>query len=76
MGLASIIPGLAFGYLLSIYMMTIWRNEFFNMKLYINPASYVFCAVGVVVLVLVMQLPDFRKAGRMDVVAALRERTG
>ena len=75
-GLASIIPGLAFGYLLSIYMTGIWRNEFFNMKLYINPWSYVFCAVGVVLLVLVMQLPDFRKAGRMDVVAALRERTG
>jgi putative ABC transport system permease protein len=75
-GLASIIPGLAFGYLLSLYMMSIWRNEFFNMQAYISPWSYVACIVGVIVLVLLMQLPDFRKAGRMDVVAALRERTG
>ncbi len=75
-GLASIIPGLAFGYLLSLYMMSIWRNEFFNMQAYLSPWSYVFCVVGVILLVLLMQLPDFRKAGRMDVVAALRERTG
>jgi putative ABC transport system permease protein len=75
-GLASIIPGLAFGYLLSLYMMSIWRNEFFNMQAYLSPWSYVACIVGVILLVLLMQLPDFRKAGRMDVVAALRERTG
>ncbi len=75
-GLASIVPGLAFGYLLSAYMVTMWQNEYFNMKLYCNPWSYAFCAVGLVLLVLVMQLPDFRKASRMDVVAALRERTG
>ena len=75
-GAASIIPGLLLGYLLSIYMMGMWQNEYWSMPVYLQPATYVAAAAGVLALVLLMQLPDFRKASRMDVVAALRERTG
>ncbi len=75
-GAASIVPGLLLGYLLSIYMMGMWQNEYWSMPVYLQPATYVAAAAGVLALVLLMQLPDFRKASRMDVVAALRERTG
>ena len=75
-GATSIVPGLFLGYLLSIYMMGMWQNEYWSMPVYLQPATYVAAAAGVLALVLLMQLPDFRKASRMDVVAALRERTG
>lgn len=74
--IAAIPFGLLAGVWLADYIMQFTNNEFFIMPAVINPLSFVLGIVFIIALVLIVQLPDFRRIRRMDVVAAIRERTG
>lgn len=74
--IAAIPFGLLAGYWVADYIMQFSNNEFFILPTVISPMSYILGVVFIIALVLIVQLPDFRRIRRMDVVAAIRERTG
>lgn len=76
LAIAAIPFGLLAGYWLADYILQFSNNEFFILPTVINPLSYILSIIFIVALVLIVQLPDFRRIRRMDVVEAIRERTG
>lgn len=68
--------GLIFGYLLADSMVTAWNSQYFIWPTTIKGVSWAASLVLIFVVTFLAQLPDHRKADRMDVVNAIRERTG
>ena len=73
--LAAVIPGLVAGYLVSVFMMKMFSTEFFNAPTVIRTVSYVLSIVVVLVVVLLAELPSLRRARRMDLATAVRDRS-
>lgn len=73
--LLAVIPGLLTGYLLAVFMMHIFSTEFFSAPAVIRPISYVITVLGIMVVVLLAEIPSMRRAKHMDVATMIRERT-
>jgi len=73
--LLAVIPGLLAGYLLAVFMMQLFSTEFFSAPAVIRPISYVITVLGILVVVLLAEIPSLRRAKHMDVATMIRERT-
>jgi ABC-type antimicrobial peptide transport system permease subunit len=73
--LLAVIPGLLAGYLLAVFMMKIFSTEFFSAPAVIRPISYVITVLGILVVVLLAEIPSLRRAKHMDVASMIREST-
>lgn len=75
-GLLSIIPGCILGVVVADYAMGLQNSEFFTMSLVVNPSSYILVAVGIIVILLICQIPSLQYVKRVKLAEATKERGG
>lgn len=73
--LLALVPGVICGYLISVVMMKVFSTEFFSAPAVITTASYVISILGILVVVVLAELPSLRRAGRLDLATAIRDRS-
>ncbi|MDY6796315.1 MAG: FtsX-like permease family protein [Actinomycetota bacterium] len=71
----AVIPGVLAGYGLSVLMMKLFSNEFFSAPAVIRGASYAVTILGVLLVVLLAELPSLRRAGRINLADIIRDRS-
>jgi putative ABC transport system permease protein len=72
--LAGLVPGLILGYLVAAEFMASFSSDLFSFDLRVRVTTFVFTALGIVVVGLVSQLPALRAIGRLDLGRIVRER--
>jgi putative ABC transport system permease protein len=72
--LIAIVPGVLLGYALSVFMMKTFSTEFFSAPAVIRPVSYLITIAGILLLVLMAELPSLRRARHVDLASMIRER--
>jgi putative ABC transport system permease protein len=72
--LLAVIPGILAGYGLSVLMMKAFSAEFFDAPAVISGVSYVISILGVLLVVVLAELPSLRRAGHIDLAKAIRQR--
>ncbi|MFQ5793728.1 MAG: FtsX-like permease family protein [Candidatus Bipolaricaulia bacterium] len=65
-GFLSVAPGLLLGVAMAYELMGSFTNEMFTMQLKIYPWSYVIVVGGVLITILISQLPALRRLNRLD----------
>jgi len=73
--LIALIPGVICGYLVSVVMMKSYSTEFFSAPAVITAPSYAISIVGILVVVVLAELPSLRRAERIDLATAIRDRS-
>jgi putative ABC transport system permease protein len=73
--LLALVPGVVCGYFVSVVMMKFFSTEFFSAPVVITTASYAISIAGILVVVLLAELPSLRRAERIDLATAVRERS-
>jgi putative ABC transport system permease protein len=68
--------GLPLGRCLAIFFMVLWRTETFHPRLHIFLSTYILTVFGILLTVLVSQLPGIRYVGRLNIANATKEVTG
>jgi len=76
LGLFSILPGFLLGIVVANYAMGLQQTDYFTMTLYISTRSYVLVAVGIIVILLICQVPSLRYVKSVDLAQATKERGG
>jgi putative ABC transport system permease protein len=72
----GIVPGLIAGYLVADAFMSSFSSDLFRFDLAMRPTTFVWAALAMIAVALVVQWPAMRAVRRIDVAAILRERTG
>jgi putative ABC transport system permease protein len=75
-GLLSILPGCLMGVLVARYAMSLQQSEFFTLSLVVNPSSYILVSVGIIVILLICQIPSLRYVKKVHLAEATKERGG
>ncbi len=75
-GLLSIVPGCVMGVLVARYAMSLQSNEMFTLTLKVNPSSYLLVGVGIIIILLLCQIPSLQYVKRVELAEATKERGG
>lgn len=75
-GLLSIVPGIILGILVGRYAMSLQQTEYFTFTLVVNRSSYIMVAIGIIVILLICQVPSLRYVKKVDLAKATKERGG
>ena len=75
-GLLSIVPGCVMGVLVAGYAMGLQNTEYFTLSLVVKPSSYILVAVGIIVILLICQIPSLQYVKRVQLAEATKERGG
>jgi putative ABC transport system permease protein len=75
-GLLSIIPGCILGVVVADYAMGLQSSEYFTLSLVVNPSSYFLVAAGIIVILLICQIPSLQYVKRVRLAEATKERGG
>ncbi len=73
--LIALAPGVICGYLISVVMMKMYSTEFFSAPAVITTASYIISIAGILVVVVLAELPSLRRAEHLDLATAVRDRS-
>jgi len=73
--LIALIPGVVCGYFVSVVMMKFFSTEFFSAPAVITTASYVISIAATLAVVVLAELPSLRRAKRLDLATAVRDRS-
>jgi len=73
-GLLAIVPGCILGVLVGRYAMGLQSSEFMTLTLVVNPSSYILVAVGIVLILLICQLPSLQYVKKVELAKATKER--
>ncbi|MGB9588597.1 MAG: FtsX-like permease family protein, partial [Armatimonadota bacterium] len=73
---AGMLVGLPVGRCLATLFMVLWRTETFHPRLYIYPSTYLLTIFGILITVLVSQLPGIRYVSRLNLASATKEISG
>ena len=71
---AGIVPGLVVGYLAAWEFMASFSSDLFSFSLHVQPTTFVFTALGILVAALVSQAPILRSVRSIDIARVVRER--
>jgi putative ABC transport system permease protein len=72
----GVLVGVPFGRLLATYIFRLYENEMINLRLVIFPRSYLLTVLGIILAVLISQIPGLRYVNTLDLAKATKEQTG
>lgn len=75
-GLLSIVPGCFLGVVVARYAMSLQNNDLFTLTVVVHPSSYIMVGVGIIVILLICQVPSLRYVKRVELAEATKERGG
>ena len=75
-GLLSIIPGIILGIMVGRYAMSLQQTDYFSMTLEVSARSYVLVSVGIIVILILCQIPSLQYVKRVHLAEATKERGG
>ncbi|MBU4302144.1 MAG: FtsX-like permease family protein [Actinomycetia bacterium] len=75
-GLLAIIPGIILGVMVGRYAMSLQQTDYFTMTLDVSVRSYVIVSVGIIVLLILCQIPSLQYVKRVHLAEATKERGG
>jgi putative ABC transport system permease protein len=75
-GLLAIIPGCILGVLVGKYAMGLQSSEYMTLSLVVYPSSYFLVAFGILVILLICQVPSLQYVKRVELAEATKERGG
>lgn len=75
-GLISIVPGILLGIVVGRYALSLQETEYFQMTLVVYASSYLLVGAGIILILLVCQIPSLRYVKRVELATATKERGG
>ena len=75
-GLLAIVPGLILGVELGRYAMTLQATDYMSLSLVVYPRSYWMVSIGIMIILLICQVPSLRYVKRVELAQATKERGG
>lgn len=72
----GLLLGFPLGRLLCNWLIKTYQSETVDLQVILYPRTYVLTAVGMVLIVIVAQIPSLRSVSRLDLAKATKERTG
>lgn len=75
-GLLAIVPGILLGIAVGRYAMSLQQTDFMTLTLVVYPSSYIIVGVGIIVILLLCQIPSLRYVKRVELARATKERGG
>jgi putative ABC transport system permease protein len=75
-GLLAIIPGIFLGVMVGRYAMSLMQTEMMTLTLVVYKQSYVIVSVGIIVILLLCQIPSLRYVKSVELARATKERGG
>lgn len=75
-GVFSIVPGCVAGVLVARYAMSLQDTDYFTMSVVVNPLSYALVSIGIIVILLLCQVPSLQYVKRVELARATKERGG
>ena len=75
-GLFSIIPGFLLGIWVGQHAMSLQQTEYFTISLVVYGRSFLLVAVGIIVILLICQVPSLRYVKKVELAGATKERGG
>lgn len=73
-GLLSIVPGILLGILIGRYAMGLQQTEYMTLTLVVYGRSYAMVAIGIIVILLLCQVPSLRYVKNVELARATKER--
>lgn len=73
-GTLSILPGFLLGVAVANYAMSLQETEYFTISLIVSGKSYFLVAMGIIVILLLCQIPSLRYVNRVELAKATKER--
>jgi putative ABC transport system permease protein len=73
-GLLAIVPGILLGVAVGRYAMSLQQTDFMTLTLVVYPTSYILVSVGIIVILLICQVPSLRYVKSVDLARATKER--
>jgi putative ABC transport system permease protein len=74
--LLGLIPGLPLGYLLAVWLLQTYQSETVSPRILISARTYGLVTAGMLLLVLLAQIPSLQSLRRVDLAKATKERNG
>ena len=75
-GLLAIIPGFILGVGIGKYAMSLQQTEYFSVSFVVNKESYILVAFGIMIILLICQIPSLRYVKKVELARATKERGG
>jgi len=75
-GLLAIVPGILLGVAVGRYAMSLQQTDFMTLNLVVSPSSYLLVSVGIILILLICQIPSLRYVKRVELARATKERGG
>ena len=75
-GLLAIIPGIFLGVAVGRYAMSLQNTDYFTMTLEVSMRSYIVVSVGIIVILILCQIPSLQYVKRVELAEATKERGG
>jgi len=75
-GLLAIVPGCILGVLVGRYAIGLQNSEYMTLTLVVNPSSYFLVAFGIIMILLICQVPSLQYVKKVELAQATKERGG
>ena len=75
-GLLAIVPGILLGVAVGRYAMSLQQTDYMTLSLVVYPSSYFLVGVGIIIILLICQVPSLRYVKRVELATATKERGG
>jgi putative ABC transport system permease protein len=73
-GLLAIVPGILLGIAVGRYALSLQQTEYFQLSLVVFGSSYVLVSAGIILILLICQVPSLRYVKSVDLATATKER--
>jgi len=75
-GLLAIVPGIILGLLVGNYAMSLQQTEYFSLSLSVDTSTYLLVSGGIIVILLLCQIPSLRYVKKVNLAESTKQRTG
>jgi putative ABC transport system permease protein len=73
-GLLAIVPGILLGVAVGRYAMGLQQTDYMTLSLVVYPSSYLLVGIGIIVILLICQVPSLRYVKQVELAKATKER--
>ncbi len=70
--LITLVPGMLLGWWATVFLISTYNTEMFNLPAYISPYSYLWTSIGVLLIMLLSTLPAIRHINRLNLAEATK----